>query len=935
MNKERAIPTISVVFFLSGCSALVFEIVWFRIASTVLGSSVWSAAAVLMAFMGGLAIGNGLMATFGHRVINPARFYLVIEAVIGVSGFAVILLLPKLTPFVGSLLVEMSESQGLLSAGRFLIACLFLLLPATAMGATLPVMQKLVHQYDDSFINSIARLYGWNTIGAVFGVLLAEFILIEFLGIISTAAVAGIFNLLVILIMLNSFGKTGKTVDKSEEGKFQRNISRFLAAAFFSGMLLLALEIVWFRYLLVARHGTSVNFAIMLAIVLMGIGLGGLVISRIKLADRYINKLAYFLPIAASILTLTGFYFFQWYFDVHIMSILTNDAYFIFAACILIFPTSFMSGMIFPLLGECVYRENLVVTSSSGYLTMANTIGAVIGSAITTFYLLPEVGIENSIFIIVLAYLFISLLLIKNIKTEVITIFAVVICVIVIFPHGLVKKSYDKVYSSFFPDYKVIAFREGLNQSIAYLEHQSIGKRDYVQLVTNNHSMSTTNFHAQRYMRLYAYFPYLFSNDIEDVLQISYGVGNTAESIIMLPDMKHFDVVDMSPDILELSDIVHNETGFYPLRDKRTVAHVEDGRFFLQTTQNKYDLITAEPPPPISAGVVNLYTQEYFQLIYNALKPEGVTTYWLPLSSLVETDTLAIIKAFCNVFQDCSLWDGVKLNFMLVGSKSGLNAVNLKQLDERWVPKMSSEFSRIGFDTPEQVFATYIGDREYLDKITEYTNPVTDNYPHRISPYWRGGSDGVGLYSQFLDIKRRKESFINSGYVQKLFPGELISAIANEFSREGVISALFMKGQGYGFVLLGDDFNYWDMVLKSMSNEKRDFALLLIVEIFPIDSKTLDEVFSTDVGKNSYRFDYIKYLFLDQEYELLEAEVNKFLAEHKNVTKQKYEAHRLLFLSKIYQNTANIEDVLKSMKLAKGLSKDGFDVWAMKKILAE
>ena len=453
-------------------------------------------------------------------------------------------------------------------------------------------------------------------------------------------------------------------------------------------------------------------------------------------------------------------------------------------------------------------------------------------------------------------------------------------------------------------------------------------------MITNSFSMSDTGFVAQRYMRLYSYFPYLFSHDIENVLQISYGVGNTAESVIMLPDMKHFDVVDMSPDILEMSHIVHDGTGFYPLRDKRTDAHVEDGRFFLQITKNKYDLITAEPPPPKHAGVINLYTQEYFQLIRNALTPKGVVTYWLPSHMLDEVESLSIIKAFCNVFNDCSLWDGAALNFMLVGSKSGLEAVNSEQLEKRWGSTMRSEFSKIGFDTPEQVFATYVGDREYLDGLTVYAKPLTDNYPNLVKPSRsRVHSGETGLYSNFLDINRRRKSFLNSTYVQKLFPGELTSVIANEFTREGIVTALIKKE--YAFVLLDNDSNYWDMVFERMSHKERDFMLLLYLDLMSLNLEIFDEVSSLEENKKSYHYEYIIYLFLEKKYEMLESEVNRFLIENTDRKKLSYMAYRFYLLSKIYQNTAIKKDVLKSVELAKELPKYNFNDWAMKKVLAE
>ena len=115
-------------------------------------------------------------------------------------------------------------------------------------------------------------------------------------------------------------------------------------------------------------------------------------------------------------------------------------------------------------------------------------------------------------------------------------------------------------------------------------------------------------------MKLYVYFPYLVHKNIRSVLQISYGVGNTAEAVIRLDTVEKFDVVDLSREVLELSPIIHDATGMHPLKDKRTRVYIEDGRFFLQTTRNQYDLITAEPPPPKHAGVTNLYSREYLLL---------------------------------------------------------------------------------------------------------------------------------------------------------------------------------------------------------------------------------------------------------------------------------------------------------------------------------
>ena len=120
--------------------------------------------------------------------------------------------------------------------------------------------------------------------------------------------------------------------------------------------------------------------------------------------------------------------------------------------------------------------------------------------------------------------------------------------------------------------------------------------------------------------------------------------GSTARALCDEPDLKRLDIADTSPDIVELSRLPFPDPARDPLRDPRVRLHLEDGRFFLRTTDQRFDLITSEPPPPIGAGVVNLYTQEYFELIRERLNEGGLCTYWLPVYSIQEPGSRAIVK---------------------------------------------------------------------------------------------------------------------------------------------------------------------------------------------------------------------------------------------------------------------------------------------------
>jgi len=200
--------------------------------------------------------------------------------------------------------------------------------------------------------------------------------------------------------------------------------------------------------------------------------------------------------------------------------------------------------------------------------------------------------------------------------------------------------------------------------------------------------------------------------------------------------------VDISRDILEMSDIAFPDPAEHPLRDPRVEVIVEDGRFFLQTTSRRYDLITSEPPPPKHAGVVNLYTREYFQLIHDRLEEGGVNSYWLPVHQLTFDDTRAIIRAYCEVFPNCSLWGGIGYSWMLAGFRAPVAAVTEEAFSRQWrEPEVAAEMRMLALEQPEQLAALFMLDAEGLGRLTEGVPPLTDDHPKRLGNELPGPAD--------------------------------------------------------------------------------------------------------------------------------------------------------------------------------------------------
>ena len=262
---------------------------------------------------------------------------------------------------------------------------------------------------------------------------------------------------------------------------------------------------------------------------------------------------------------------------------------------------------------------------------------------------------------------------------------------------------------------------------------------------------------------------------LRNVLVICYGVGVTAGAARDLPDVETIDVVDISREVVAMSDELYT-TDAHPLRDPRVRVHIEDGRQFLQATPRRFDLITGEPPPPRTPGAVNIYTREYFQLVFDRLAENGIATYWLPVGRPDPgTNVNAIVAAFCEVFTDCSLWNATPYDLMLAGTHGSSGPIAEDDFVRPWtLPAVRTHFSEIGLELPQQVGTEFLGDATLLRELVGQAAPLTDNYPYRLipNPQHPSMSDpGYGRdpavtahYRNVLDPARAKAAFESSPF---------------------------------------------------------------------------------------------------------------------------------------------------------------------------
>jgi spermidine synthase len=835
---------LSVAFFLSGAAGLIFQVVWFHRAGLVFGSSVWAVTIVLSSFMGGLALGSALAGRFASRVGRPLTAYARLEALVAIAGLAVTFLLPQLTVVLGPLTRVASDSVWAVNLIRLVAAFCVLVVPATAMGATFPVVVGAMSAGPERFGVALGRLYGWNTLGAVVGVIGAELILVDRFGVAGAAWTAAGLNLVAAGLAVLASGREGRAAadplptpkvrlkadtTTSHRGNLSKTasavsaISAFplrtlLIAAFLSGMALLALEVVWFRFLTLYVLSTTLAASLMLAVVLAGIAVGGLVGSlwaalRLRSAqDRRSERAAVVVSFAAGCAVIASYGGFQ---SLTSGTQVGDWQKVLWFACVLAAPTSLLSGMLFTLVGSAIRRAVEADTRAAAWLTAANTTGALCGAPLAGFVLLPLVGMERTFFILAVLYALIALLIVVALGTAVslrrwpIAIgTAAVALALLLFPFGAMKDRYFVRAAAAYADdgSQIVATREGRSETIFLMQQKWMGQPVYNRLVTNGFSMTGTAVPGMRYMRYFAYWPMLLHNGpIRHALLVCYGVGVTAGAVLDIPSLESLDIAEISADVVAMSDVIY-EGDRHPLHDPRVRLHLEDGRYFLATSSQQFDLITGEPPPPRTPGAVNIYTREYFQLIYNRLAEGGVTTYWLPVARPEPgTDVDTILRAFCEVFADCSLWNATPFDLMMVGTKHATGPVPEAQIRAPWqTPSLQSRLSEVGFERPEQIGATFVGDSTFINELVAGTPPLTDDFPLRLVPSPSRPSLSAPSYAidraaserfqRVIDPNRARDSFLSSGFVRGLFPADLIEKSAPFFNWQRVINRNFWEG---------------------------------------------------------------------------------------------------------------------------------------------
>ena len=779
MTRTLGALAVYAVFFLSGISGLVYQVVWVRVFGNVLGNTVYSAAAVTAVFMCGLGVGSYWIGGFADRRYHgdprvPLRAYGACELAIAGLALVLALVLPRLEAFSAAVSAYELGAEGWfeLTAGsyalRFALAVVLLSPITLLMGGTLTLLIRAVVASDVSLAGwRIGALYGLNTLGAAFGAFATDLALIPNLGVFRTELVAVGLNLVagvggwLLARSLSISPAKARPAPASQrvsapEPAAGRRLLGTGAALFLSGLAALGMEILWFRFLMNVIGSYRAVFSLLLTVILLGICFGSLLGGWLH--RRWGRPVTFYMLAQTGfvLVSLAGLAFFDMesaskslrgfesaYGSATTLQQLFYQTWFNLRPILhVVGVPALLMGFTFPLANAHVQRLEDDVGRRAGALYLANTLGNVTGSLLVGFVLLPWLGVQVSVALLALcaAVALVPLHWSAREGEELssrprLPVFAPCVALLAaaligwsaLPEYSLLKRPKLTIEQTGVREVTALSVSEGINETIVVIEVPGVERRLY----TNGHSMSSTHIMSQRYMRLFSHLPLLHMDSPRRVVVICFGVGNTLHAASLHPTVERLEAVDLSRNIIRHSRFFAETNGDI-LDDERTKVYINDGRQHLRMQEpDSVDLITLEPPPINFAGVASLYSREFYELARSRLVPGGFMTQWLPAYQISEDATLALIRAFLDVFPNSVLLSGYERELILMGVKGDSIELDLEALRRKLAanPALRADLERIEASSPTELLGTFAAGSATLERATGDAPSVTDDRP--------------------------------------------------------------------------------------------------------------------------------------------------------------------------------------------------------------
>ncbi len=694
-------------FLLSGVTGLVYQVLWGRYFQLFIGATSYAHTVVLATFMGGLAIGNALFGRLVDRGVRTLRLYGLLEIGIGLSC----MLFPMGYQGMSSAYLSLASSDVSSPLNLFLkllFAVTAMLVPTVLMGGTLPVLVRTIIRQFKEIGSKVGTLYFLNSAGAMFGCLIAGFLLIPSFGLEFSFVLTALLNILIGVVFLTLSRRMAETTSLSPESAdvsdaaspitySSRQIRGVYAVIFVTGALTMVYELIWIRLLGLVLGSSTYSFSIMLFTFIGGIALGGWLVSRILRSDR--DALLIFalceLGILGAIIVMMPLYQRLPYTFNVIASWLTRseETFALYLLVKILVCTLAMTlpailiGMTLPLASRVAVRGLRILGTGVGNVFSINTLGNVLGALLGGFVLIPWLGLMNSLYVALFATGICGIVLLmlaqrgtlrqRGIAAAVAAaVFLVAVLAVptwdpALLNSGLFRKnsrvaeSYE-AYVATVSKNKVIYHQDGVDLSVVVLQDRA--DEGLLRLKVNGKTDASTGVDMATQLHL-GHIPMLLHPHPKRVLVIGLGSGCTANAVLRY-ETEQLDIVEISDSVVTASRYFEPVVGA-PLNDPRTTLHLADAKEFLSLQPpGTYDVIISEPSNPWIAGIGNLFSTEFFDAARSRLAPGGIMVQWVQLYEMHDRIAAVIFNTFSATFQHVTAWHPGATDFILVGSEA-------------------------------------------------------------------------------------------------------------------------------------------------------------------------------------------------------------------------------------------------------------------------
>lgn len=739
------LPLLVVLFFGSGACALVYQVMWLRLLSLVFGVTVYAASTVLAGFMAGLGVGSFFGGRLAARFSRPLAAFGAAEALVGITAFVSPFLLDALTSAWIAVYPQLPQSLAVITIIRFMVAFLVLIVPTSLMGATLPLVIKSAIARDAKVGGRIGLLYAVNTTGAIIGSLVAGFYLISEVGVSRSFQLAAAANIIIGVIAIGAAyalpaqpASAAPLDHRASPLQTSTTQQQFVLWTFFiSGLMSLALEIIWFRMLVVFLRPTAYAFTIMLACVLVGIAMGSAIAAPLlRMRGNWIAILAG-LQALTGIAAVLSFNFLSqaqrgadamapW---LERLGVNTYLAPLVASSLIAMLPTTLLLGLAFPI-GLTLWsgdRSGEDTSRRAGSFYSLNVIGAIFGSVLAGFVLLPQFGTRTSLTIVSSLAVCSSVALAwsgRKDRPALSMAMAGLAPVVFLACAWIAVDPFDVAFERFHRNETLLWREEGAQTTVAVHDREGSPPMR-IMFLDGNHQANDSPGTAFVHHRIGA-LPVMLHPDPRTALVVGLGGGATPGAVARLN--VDVDVIELSPAVVAGSAFFKN-INFNLLERPNVHLHVDDGRNFMLMTRKKYDVITADIILPRHAGAGALYSKEYYELVRSRLAPGGVAMQWNGGES--EFEYKMLMRTFASVFPNTTLWgDGSLMLGSLEPFTLSESAYEARRKTFEQFPWDVATLRRIFIAGPEQV-REFVGDGPILtdDKpLIEYflSLPIND-----------------------------------------------------------------------------------------------------------------------------------------------------------------------------------------------------------------